>query len=284
MEKFASNLNENNAFANNDGPRFFVIKRSDSDFSKTSPFLIQKSIQSIVGEPKNIKKLRSGELLIELQNNSQALTLKKCTSLSNIPVTVSAHRSLNSSKGVISEPDLQYVPESEILENLKDQNVTDVHRITITRNNNKIPTKHLILTINSPKLPKSIKAGYLECPIRPYIPNPLRCFYCQRFSHSKTSCRGNLTCSRCSGVEHDSQNCIEVFSCVNCKKDHPSYSRSCEKWIREKEIQTIRTKENISYPEAKKIVESRTPTVGITYAAVTSKQNNIKHKSIGVQT
>ena len=172
--------------------------------------------------------------------------------MQNIPVTISSHRTFNSCKGLISEPDFQYVPEPEILENLKDQGVTDVHRITITRNDNKIPTKHIILTINSPKLPQSIKAGYLQCSIRPYIPNPLRCFKCQRFGHSKISCRGTLTCGRCSAVGHDSQDCNEKYSCVNCKGDHPSYSRNCQKWIKEKEIQTIRTKQNITYPEAKK--------------------------------
>ena len=113
--------------------RFFVIKRNEGDFNKTSPFLIQKAIQSIVGEPKNIKNLQSGELLIEIQNNTQVSNLKKCTLLSNISVTISSHRTLNSSKGIISVPDLQYVPESEILENLKVQGVTDVHRISITK-------------------------------------------------------------------------------------------------------------------------------------------------------
>ena len=63
---------------------------------------------------------------------TQTSNIKKCTSLANIAVTISTHRSLNSRKGVISEPDLQYVPESEILDNLKDQGVTDIHRIKIT--------------------------------------------------------------------------------------------------------------------------------------------------------
>ena len=283
VDELLSNLKEKNAFANNEAC-FFVMKRNEGDFSKTSPFLIQKAIQSIIGETKKIKKLRSGELLIEIQNDLQASNLKKCTSLANIPVSVSTHRSLNSSKGVISESDLLYVSEAEILENMKEQGVSDVHRIMITKNNNKIPTKHIILTINSPKLPQSVKAGYLECSVRPYIPNPLRCFNCQRFGHSKTSCRGTLTCGRCSAVGHDSQNCNENFSCVNCKGDHPSYSKNCEKWLKEKEIQIIRTKQNLSYPEARKIVESRTPTVGITYAAVTANQKRKKYQSIGTQT
>ena len=131
----------------------------------------------------------------------------------------------------------------------------------MTRNNNKIPTKHIILTINSPKLHRSIKAGYLKCSIRPHIPNPLYCFKCQRFGHSKASCRGTLTCDCCSAVGHDSLNCNEIFSCINCKGDHLSYSRNCEKWKTEKEIQTIhtkQTKQNITYPEARKILESHT--------------------------
>ena len=86
--------------------------------------MIQKANESIIGEPKNIKKLRSEELLIELKTNLQASNLKKCTLLASILVTVSAHRTLNSCRGVISESDLQYVPETEILENLKDQSVT----------------------------------------------------------------------------------------------------------------------------------------------------------------
>ena len=82
----------------------------------------------------------------------------------------------------------------------------------------------------------------------------------------------------------DSLDCNEKYSCVNCKGDHPSYSRNCQKWIKEKEIQTIRTKQNITYPEAKKIVESRTPTIGISYAAIASKTNEKNRQSIGTQT
>ena len=59
-----------------------------------------------------------------------------------IPVTV--HRTFNSCRGVISEPDFQFVPEGEILENLKDQNITNVCRITINKNDNKLPARHLI--------------------------------------------------------------------------------------------------------------------------------------------
>ena len=137
---------------------------------------------------------------------------------------------------------------------------------------------------NPTNQPKSIRAGYLECSITPYIPKPLRCFKCQRFGHFKTSCRGNLTCGCCSAVGHDSLNCNEAFCCVNCKKDHPTYLRACEKWIKEKEIQALCSKQNISYIEARKIINSRTPTIGLSYAVAASKPKGKNFKSIGIQT
>ena len=120
----------------------------------------------------------------------------------------------------MSKPNFQRMPEAKTLEDFKDQNIIDVHSITIHKNN-KIPTRHLILTSNSSKLPQLIKAGYLECAVRPYISNPLLCFICQPFGYFRTSCRGNLTCSYCSTVEHDCLNCNETFWCVNCKKREP---------------------------------------------------------------
>ena len=128
VDEFSSTLQEKNAFSDDDGNRFFVIKRNEGDFSKTSPFLIEKAMQSAVGNVKSIKKLRSGELLVEVQNCRQATSLKKCTQLANMPITASAHRTLNSCRGVISEPDLIYVSETELIENLKNQKVTEAKK------------------------------------------------------------------------------------------------------------------------------------------------------------
>ncbi|GFX60465.1 uncharacterized protein TNCV_1181841 [Trichonephila clavipes] len=107
---------------------------------------------------------------------------------------------------------------------------------------------------NSPKLPNKIKAGYLNCKIRPYIPNPLRCFKCQRFGHSQTSCRGQLTCSRCASVGHSSTDCTLELKCVNCTQSHPSDSKLCQKWKLEKHIQEIKLNKDLSYFEALKLI------------------------------
>ncbi|GBN69365.1 hypothetical protein AVEN_15741-1 [Araneus ventricosus] len=105
--------------------------------------------------------------------------------------------------------------------------------------------------------------------VRTYIPNPLRCFKCQRFGHSKISCRGTLTCSRCAEVGHESTDCTRTEKCVNCKGEHTSFSRNCIAWRQEKEIISTKIKKQISYQEASKLVKSQTPTHGNSYVTVT---------------
>ncbi|GFU62673.1 uncharacterized protein TNCV_3442751 [Trichonephila clavipes] len=246
--------------------RFLLLSIPNNEMSRKSPFAIQKALQGIGGNPKSVKKLRSGDLLIETISALQTKSFLLAKTFIDSALTVTPHKSLNSCRGVISEPDLLYASEGEILEGLSDQGVTQVRRITILKDSTRFPTKHIILSFNSPKLPTTIKAGYLNCKIRPYIPNPLRCFKCQRFGHSQTACRGQLTCSRCATVGHPSTDCTLEPRCVNCSQSHPSDSKLCSKWKTEKEIQIIKTNRNLTYLEARKLIA---PQLSQSYAQVT---------------
>ncbi|GFV09409.1 RNA-directed DNA polymerase from mobile element jockey [Trichonephila clavipes] len=207
--------------------RFLILSLTNTDMSKKSPFAIHKALIGIGGEPKSVKRLRSGDLLIETSSALQTKSFLLAKSFLDSPITISSHKTLNSCRGVISESDLLNTPDAEILDGFSDQGVIQVRRITIKKDNSVIPTKHLILTFNRPKLPTTIKAGYLYCKIRPYIPNPLRCFRCQSPIHR---------------ILNYAQN-------GNSKK-----------------IQEIRTNNNISYIEAKKLLPPQLPQ---TYAQTT---------------
>ncbi|GFX36432.1 uncharacterized protein TNCV_3671861 [Trichonephila clavipes] len=206
--------------------------------------------------------MRSGDLFLKASSAKQATALINLQKLAHLDVTVAPHTTLNFSRGVISPADFLNVSTEEIKENMQAQNVCDVRRITIRRDGQVLNTKHLILTFNTPDLPQTVKMAYIRCPVRPYIPNPLRCFQCQRFGHSKTVCRGQPTCSRCAEVGHDSADCKAKERCVNCKGDHSSFSRACPTWLLEKEITALKIKNKISYPEARRVVSSRTPVAG----------------------
>ncbi|GBO22335.1 hypothetical protein AVEN_21885-1 [Araneus ventricosus] len=97
---------------------FFIIKRtttSNESFHTVSPFLVERAVTAHLGITKSTRKLRSGDLLIEVATRKQAEQIIKLKSLDNIPVAVSAHATLNSSKGVVSCGELLNVPIEEIL-------------------------------------------------------------------------------------------------------------------------------------------------------------------------
>ncbi|GFT94240.1 RNA-directed DNA polymerase from mobile element jockey [Trichonephila clavipes] len=165
------------------------------------------------GEPKSVKKLRSGDLLIETSSAVQTKSFLLAKSFLGSPANITPHKSLNSSRGVISEPDLLTTSDAEILEGFSSQGVIQ----------------------------------------------------CQRFGHSQTACRGQLTCSRCASVGHSSADCSLAQKCVNCSQPHSSDSKQCPKWKAEKEIQAIKTNRNISYLEARKLIA---PQFSQTYAQV----------------
>ncbi|GBM53638.1 hypothetical protein AVEN_105519-1 [Araneus ventricosus] len=253
---------------------FFIIKRvsdNNENFATVTPFLVEKAITGSVGIVKSTKLMRSGDLLVEVASSKQAQQIVKLHSLSTI--SVKPHETLNSSKGVITCGRLLNLPTEEITQELRGQGVKDERRINIRRDSELVPTKHFILTFNTPRLPKYIKAGYVRCSVRPYIPNPLRCFKCQRFGHSKTNCRGTLTCARCAVAGHESTGCTAVEKCVNCQGQHTSFSRSCPNWKQEKEVVTTKYQINISFPEARRLVKAQAPPDGRSYASVVEKNH-----------
>ena len=65
MTKF-QNSKKWNVVSSDSWPRFLIIASSDDgNMQKLSPFAIQKGLVGLSGEPKSLKKLKNGTLLIE---------------------------------------------------------------------------------------------------------------------------------------------------------------------------------------------------------------------------
>ena len=128
-------------------PRFLVIESVSSDRPVTSlsPFAIAKALQGCIGTAKDVKKLRSGAILVELEKQKQSERLMGLTSMVDIPIKVSPHRSLNSCKGVVRSFDLAQMDKDELLAGLATQNVVDVRNISVTRNGEKQRTNRSFL-------------------------------------------------------------------------------------------------------------------------------------------
>ena len=65
-------------------------------------------------------------------------------------------------------------------------------------------------------------------------------------------------------------------SCVNCKGDHPAYSKKCPKWLEEKDIVRIKHTRNISFPEARRLIHTEKSTTqrSTSYADVAKSSKN----------
>ncbi|GFU90287.1 uncharacterized protein TNCV_2717451 [Trichonephila clavipes] len=83
--------------------RFLILSLLNNDMSKMSPFAIHKALIGIGSEPKSVKGLRSGDLLFETSSALQTKSRLLATSFLDSPLTIRPHKSLNTSRGVISE-------------------------------------------------------------------------------------------------------------------------------------------------------------------------------------
>ncbi len=102
--------NNYNSSSKGDNWQRFILLESlapDMPLTKLSPFAIQKGISGITGTVKDVKKLRSSQILVECSRKFQAENLLHTTTLANMAMKAFYHPSLNNSRGVIRTRELE---------------------------------------------------------------------------------------------------------------------------------------------------------------------------------
>ena len=258
--------------------KFLVVEPVDRDVPiKFSIFAIHKFASCAIGAVVSAKLLRSGDILVEVASRAQYDCAMALTMWVDVPVKVSEHRRLNTSRGIIRCRDLRDCSDDEILEALQPGGVTAIKRISISRNGKSELTNTMILTFKFPTPPKKIKVAYMSIPVELYIPNPLRCYKCQKYGHSQTACSRTPVCARCSKPGHDDKDCRDNEHCINCNGDHPAFSRDCPEWRRQRDITRLKFEKNVSFAEAQQLLKQSqsTPTVGKSYASAARSAQTI---------
>lgn len=223
--------------------------RSSDGLSKVSPFLIQRFIDATAGKVKLCKKLRSGQQFIQCFNGKQANKLIKHMSLSlEIFVKVEEHATLNKSKGIFYTNEIRELTDEELLREIREQNPSIVElkrlkkRDPVTKQLTKEDLGLYIATFNVSDLPNKIILGYIYTNLKPYIPNPLRCFKCFQFGHITDNCSSKeKLCPHCNNMEHTTfdevtsnrEKCDRQPKCANCQQQQNSFSRDCDVYKKE---------------------------------------------------
>lgn len=274
----------NNKKSKSDEGKFVIMKSTDTEknFANLSPFRIQKGVEGITADYIKIMKQKDGTLLIRTNTNKGTSSLLKNATFGGIfDIKVEEHQSLNDRQGIIYCPDLNSEEVSDILNELKNQNIKHVHAMTKFIDNKLLRMGLYVITFNSRDLPDFVNVGYIKVKVRPFIPNPMKCRKCLAYGHTKNWCKVNDEfCNKCSKIlPHDS--CNEKL-CKNCNGDHYSNFKKCPIYVKEAKIMEIKTLQNVSINEAKRkynnMFESTTKESLGSYVKVTENLNeHVKH-------
>lgn len=134
-----------------------------------------------------------------------------------------------------------------------------------------IMTKSCKITWEGPTLPHTLDVGLLGTfELRPFVPEPLRCYKCQRYRHIARNCMADPRCGICAGA-HPTRSCLErrtkgetvPLKCANCGKGHCAASLACpvrKEQARAMQPKQIPSQERIVPPQqASQTVEQQAP-------------------------
>lgn len=95
-------------------------------------------------------------------------------------------------------------------------------------------TRQVLVTLRGPLTPSLTLGNWGTFYLRPYTPEPLRCYRCQKFGHHQANCFRQAVCGICSG-KHSTDTCLSKYKakeavthrCPNCGQAHHAWNRAC---------------------------------------------------------
>lgn len=242
-----------------------IVKRTDLDpenntelnLNGVSPFIIGKHLKDHVGELRNLKLQRDGSYHIECSTDKQVATLLKLKVLEkDLNVEITEHPTKNFSKNIFTSFELKGLNDDDILSELKKsyRSIEKIKRFMKKVDGNEIPTNTFLVTYNVPNPQAEIKIAFNLIKTRPFYPSPFRCFKCLEFGHPTDNCKKEKKCAKCGNNQHDG-NCASELKCVVCKNAHHTLDRNCPAKLKEIQIIKLKIDKNITFKDAKLIIE-----------------------------
>lgn len=241
---------EHNGFAN----KYSIRSTAGKDLRDLNVFHADRAIKQVIGPYVRYDLGSSKTLTVTVSSASQGQRLMKMEMLLSEPVKVDVHPSCRQSVGIANCALLNRMPEADILEGLNSQKVTKVVRV-----NRDSATYRF--TFSTPSLPATLTLGTGHTvSVRKAYPLPLRCFTCQQYGHSHSSCKSKkhicVRCGQAADESHDVKSCNRPEHCFHCKEPHAASSPQCQKYATEKAILLLHHRDGVSLPDARRRVMS----------------------------
>lgn len=238
---------------------FVVIVKFKSDASKSmNAVRLIECLSREIGGFHHAKSLANGRILVVCGSKEQREKALSVSSLGDCGVEVYVPGTGSRAKGVIYGVPTD-IPDDDILRNTMGSKIVEVRRFQITRDNEKVPSRTVLLTFESAVLPSRIGLGYLSFQVKPYIRPPLRCYHCQGYGHVASVCRFKRKCGKCGG-DHKFEDCTATsLCCPNCGENHSSAYKGCRSYATAVEVRKVMANDKVSYAEAVKRVKNPGP-------------------------
>ena len=235
-----------------------ISSKNNKNLAQINPFKIAAEIYQLCGNVANVQHLKSRSLLVTTNcaEQTQQLLKQKKFKESHIPIQVNIVWHKQFSYGKIYAPEFSGDSLDYLLEILQPNNVVGIRKLFSEPAKSHIPL--YVLTFMRNSCPAKIKVGYCYYNVDKHYSSPLRCGKCCRWGYSANYCRSIEVCSQCGNKGHMQETCTSAtLKCANCAGPHHTFSKSCSVYIREREVCQVATDMRISFPEVRKIVETR---------------------------
>ncbi|XP_055585242.1 uncharacterized protein LOC129738082 [Uranotaenia lowii] len=246
-------------------PNSQISQQVEQDRLPSNPFLIARSIEAVIGyENRSLvtatKEARGTRYVLRTQSPQVYKALLEMSHLldeDKTPVEVVDHPRYNFTKGIVYDVDTIKVPDQDLLNELKNQGVTAVRRITKTENKVVKNTPLIILTFRGTIRPDHIFFGFIRINVRTYYDNVQICRNCAAYGHSPKNCTSETVCLTCSQSHQtlENQPCPNPPYCCHCEGGHSPVSKVCPVFRKEEAVIRLKTDRGISFIEARKEIE-----------------------------
>ncbi len=260
---------------------YIVVKSVDGcSINDLAIFEVHRYLAKACGCQPKIMPQGDGNLLVEVSSPAESSKLRALTSVPDASVSCSPHATMSQSRGVVFSREFLRYSEERLVTELENYDVTSVRRVQHRGDRVLTPTPTLFITFNRLVLQKIVQLAWLNLNVKPYVPNPRRCFHCQAYGHVTQTCRrlkNGLTkvCVSC-GLNNQGEDCLGPVRYYHCGDPYPASSKDCERYRFEKEVLYVRNKKRVLFAEAMQLALNKISSPGMTCSAVLNTHVNCR--------